>query len=395
MLKKLRKRFICITMSILLCMLTIIMGMILYFTMSELETRSDTMLQTLSQTPYNKPARISLPYFIIEINSRGEIVTAGNSSYDISNEAWIRSIIDQIHNSGNTNGKLDNLKYISVILPGIQKFCLLDISSHTSSIYALMQVCIVIGFISMAAFLCISILLARWTVKPVAEAWQQQKQFISDASHELKTPLTVIISNAELLQSQQANTNNAKQLTDNILTSSQQMRHLVNGMLELARADNGQIRTSFTNINLSHVINDAILPFEPLYYENGLSLQSDVTEDIATYGSEAHLHQLIVILLDNAYKYSVPGIVEITLKSIGRNRCLITVSNPGKPIPQRELKEIFQRFYRSDTARTQNGSYGLGLAIADRIVNEHNGKIWAESNESGNCFFVELPRNTN
>ena len=393
MLKKLRRRFVCITMSIIFCMLMIILGMILYFTMSDLEAKSDAMLQTLTQTPYNRPARISLPYFIIESNSRGEILTAGNAAYDFTDREWIGSIITIVNSNNATSGRIDNLKYVIENMPGIQKICFLDISSYESSLYTLLQICSIIGILSLFVFAFLSILLARWAVKPVDIAWQQQKQFISDASHELKTPLTVIISNAELLQDKNTVETDKKQLTDNILASSQQMRHLVNSMLELARADNGKIRTSFSNVNLSQIVQNAVLQFEPVFYENSLSLQSQIHDPITIEGSEQHLHQLIDILLDNAKKYSAPGIVHVELLLNNRNRCLLTVSNPGDPIPKKELDAIFRRFYRSEQARSDGGSFGLGLAIADRIVKEHNGAIWADSNESGNIFYVELPLN--
>ena len=191
-------------------------------------------------------------------------------------------------------------------MPGIQKICFLDISSHESSLNTLLQVCTVIGILSIFTFTFLSILLARWAVKPVDVAWQQQKQFVSDASHELKIPLKVMICNAELLQDTHTQEADTKQLTDNILASSHQMRHLVNSMLELARADNGQIRTNFSAVNISQITRNAVLQFEPVFYENNLSLQSKIIDGIMIEGSEQHLHQLIDILLDNAKKYSTP-----------------------------------------------------------------------------------------
>ena len=108
-------------------------------------------------------------------------------------------------------------------------------------------------------------------------------------------------------------------------------------------------------------------------------------------GSAMHLRQVLEILLDNAQKYSAPGTVDICLQRHGRNQCLLSVSNPGNPIPQEDLEAIFQRFYRVDSARTHSGSFGLGLAIAQRIAQEHGGQIWAQSNKTGNRFSVLLP----
>ena len=110
-------------------------------------------------------------------------------------------------------------------------------------------------------------------------------------------------------------------------------------------------------------------------------------------GSEQYLHQLVDILLDNAGKYSAPGIVAVDLQRQGRGQCLLTVANPGEPIATEDLKRIFERFYRTDKARSRTGSFGLGLAIAQSVVQEHGGRIWAESNVTGNRFCVLLPCN--
>jgi len=135
-----------------------------------------------------------------------------------------------------------------------------------------------------------------------------------------------------------------------------------------------------------------VLPFEAVYFERGLSLLGETEENIRVKGSEGHLRQVVDILLDNAQKYSLPGgTVEVWLKKQGRGGCLLTVSNTGPEIGKEDLKNIFKRFYRVDQARTHDGSCGLGLSIAEGIVTEHKGKIWAESANGVNTFFVQLP----
>ena len=144
-------------------------------------------------------------------------------------------------------------------------------------------------------------------------------------------------------------------------------------------------------MDYSKLVADALLPFEPVLYEKGLMLQSSLAQGITLTGSEQYLHQLVDILLDNAGKYSAPGIVTVALQRQGRGQCLLTVANPGEPIPTEDLKRIFERFYRTDKARSRTGSFGLGLAIAQSVVQEHGGRIWAESNATGNRFCVMLP----
>ena len=393
MLKKLRRRFVLINMAIVTGMLLVIFGLVIHFTNLDLDAQSDSMLQKIAQNaldPVGREPNTQLPYFTLRFSASGQVVASGKTHYDITDREFLDELIATIYDINKTTGYLEDyhLKYTVVTSPIVQVIAFVDVSSQQSAMLSLLQVSILTAVAALAAFTFISILLARWAVNPGDKAWQQQKQFISDASHELKTPLTVIMSNAELLQDDGCDRGVC---ADNILASSQQMRHLVEGMLELARADNGQIQTHFENMDLSKTVSDSILPFEPMFFESGLRLESVIEPGILVHGSQQHLHQLTDILLDNAQKYSTPGIVDVKLSRQGKNQCLLTVSNPGTPIPQGELDSIFQRFYRSDTARTSSGSFGLGLSIAQRIVQEHGGNIWAESNPSGNRFSVLLP----
>lgn len=402
MLKKLRMRFVLITMAIITGMLLIIFGLILFFTNKDMDRQSDAMLQKLAQSaldPANPEPDAQLPYFTLQFNTRGEVIASGKTHYDIADKDFLDELMhdleDALRRRSDINGYIGfledyGLKFTIVTTPMMQVIAFVDVTSQQATMLSLLNTILIICAASLIIFTLLSILLARWAVNPVDKAWKQQKQFISDASHELKTPLTVIMSNAELLQSDGSDSDR-QQAADNILASSKQMRHLVEGMLELARADNGQIKTSFEATDLSKTVLSSILPFEPVFFENGLVLESSVEPGIQIHGSVQHLHQLIDILLDNAQKYSAPGIVDVKLQRQGRNQCLLTVSNPGNPIPPDELESIFQRFYRSDSARTSSGSFGLGLSIARRITEEHGGQIWAESNPSGTRFNVLLP----
>ena len=178
---------------------------------------------------------------------------------------------------------------------------------------------------------------------------------------------------------------------EHILTMSRQMRGLVEGLLDLARVDNGAVKTAFTEVDFSGLVAEGLLPFESVYFEQGMELVGEIEDGIRVKGSESHLKQVLDVLLDNAMKYSFTGAkVEVALRKQGSGSVL-SVSNPGEPISKADLKKIFQRFYRVDAARSMNQSYGLGLSIAQGIVQEHRGKIWAESENGKNIFFVQLP----
>ena len=399
MIKKLRLKFVLINMTIVAAMLLVIFFMVYQTTKSDLQRQSETALHSIAKAALQQgtvrpdQSQSRLPYFTIVINARGTVIASGSAYFDLEDTDFLEEMVETVLDSGETMGYISeySLRYYYISGMGTQCFAFLDISSHQATLRTLLKTNGLVCFVSMAAFLLISALLARWAVKPVAKAWEQQKQFVSDASHELKTPLTVIMSNAELLQSPDCNEENRQQFTASILTMSRQMRHLVEGMLELARADNGKIKTSFTKLELGKLVSDSLLPFEPVFFEKGLFLESSISENVQVLGSTHHLRQVMDILLDNAGKYSAPGVVTVTLTRQSRGSCLLTVANPGEPIPKADLERIFDRFYRADEARSRTGSFGLGLAIAKTVVREHGGKIWAESNETGNRFCVQLP----
>ena len=398
MLRKLRGKFVWITMCIVLAMLLVIFTMVYQLTARDLRRQADSMLKQLAKTA-QEPAAIyekqdvALPYVMIRLSPLGDIVASGMTSYDLTDEQLLRQWVQQVYSQRQTQGQLEeySMRYHRVSRLGSECIVMVDVSSHAQTLHSLIFTSLGIGAVSMIAFLIISILLARWAVKPVEQAWQAQKQFVSDASHELKTPLTVIISNAELLQDNDCSEEDRMRYARNIGVVSGQMRSLTQGLLELARVDNGQVRKNFEDLDFSTLVADAILPFEPLFFENNLQLQSSIQPQIRLMGSSIYLRQVVDILLDNALKYASPGIVDVKLERCGRANCLLSVASPGKPISGEEQEKIFERFYRSDKARTGNGSFGLGLSIAKSAVQEHKGRIWVQSNATGNCFYVLLP----
>ena len=399
MIKRLRTKFVCINMAIVTGMLLVIFSMVLNFTRANLQEQSIRMMQTVSEErflvgrPGERPEDVQLPYFVVKINLWGEVVATSGGYYDLSDEEALLEIVRAAQHSQEQMGLLKEykLRFSKSIGPFGERIVFVDISSEIATMESLLKSCVFIGIISFSVFLVISILLARWAVKPVENAWNQQRQFVADASHELKTPLTVIMTNAELLQSPAYGEGERRQFVSSILTMSQQMRGLVESLLELARVDNGTTKMAFAELNFSELTEDSLLPFEPLYFEKELELRSYIQPDVFVRGSQAHLRQVLDILLDNAAKYSSPlGLVEVSLRRQG-SHCLLAVSNPGPEISREDLTNIFKRFYRVDKARTMNHSYGLGLSIAESILKEHKGKIWAESADGINTFFVQLP----
>lgn len=397
MIKRLRLKFICINMVIVTTMLLIIFGMVLRFTKDNLEAQSLAALQNVMENRYSrfpgeKTDHVQLPYFYVSVNPLGEVLATAGGYFDLSDQENLGQIIAQALMSEQNTGSLPqyNLRYMKQSTPFGLTMAFVDTSSETNTMRSLVRNCIFVGIVSLSAFWGLSVLLSKWATAPVDRAWKQQKQFVADASHELKTPLTVIMTNAELLEDTVSDDAQKETCASNILTMSRQMRGLVESLLELARADNGTAKMEFARLDLSELLTDALLLFEPVYFEKGLMLENEIEEGIFVTGSAAHLRQVAEILLDNGAKYSAPqGTVTLRAERKG-SHCLFSLASPGDPICKEDLKNIFKRFYRIDKVRSMSGSYGLGLPIAQAIVEAHGGRIWAESSDGVNTFFVQL-----
>ncbi len=397
MLKRLRLKFICIIMAIVMAALLIMFGLVYQITRNDLEAESVQMLRSVASEPFRlgrpgeRPEEVRLPYFVLQVDRDGNLIPVGGY-YDLSDADYLQALLDAARETGEEIGVLEEygFRFCFGRGPRGESVVFADLSSERSTLDGLVRTCALIGVASFFAFLIVSVFLTRWAVRPVERAWEQQRQFVADASHELKTPLTVILTNAELLQSPDCDGERRARSADSILAMSRQMRGLVEELLELARVDNGAVRAAMTSVDLSRTVADALLPFEAPYFERGLELESELETGVTVHGSEAHLRQVAEILLDNALKYSdAPGRVLVTLKR-ERRRCRLSVSGPGAALSREDLTNIFKRFYRVDKARRMDHSYGLGLSIAQRVVQEHHGKIWAESGGGANTFIVEL-----
>ena len=400
MIRRLRLKFVLINMSIVSIMLVVILGLVFYFTSANLERESMRMLENIALQPVGlgvpgQPGEdVQLPFFKLQLGLGGQVVATGGGYYDLSDQALLDQLIARTTASPKPLGVLEeyNLRYYRLNTPANQCVVFSDISSERATLDGLFKTCVIIGCVSFFGFLWGSILLSKWAVRPVERAWQGQRQFVADASHELKTPLTVIMTNAQMLQDGGAVEGDRSRFLSSILTMSRQMKELIEEMLELARGDHGETKGVFQPVELSTLVEDTLLPFEPIFFEAGLTLDSRVEEQITVSGDSPQLGRVLEALLDNARKYARPGgRVWVTLERRGRGRCLLTVANEGEPIPPDTLERLFERFYRADPARSRTGSFGLGLSIARSIVARHRGKIWAESREGINSFFVELP----
>lgn len=250
------------------------------------------------------------------------------------------------------------------------------------------------ALIASFVFFLASVVLSQYAVRPFEETWLRQQRFIADASHELKTPLSVIMASNSLAQADPAATVESKmRWLETIDSESQRMLDLVNDMLFLAQSNSVASARGSAIINFSDLVMGEALHFESLAFERGVTLEVHISDGVCVLGISSQLKKLIGTLLDNACKYAGPD-GEVVLTLFRRDTsAYLRVRNNGPCIPKEDLPYIFDRFYRADRARNrQTGGFGLGLAIAKDIVGNHNGSIEAASEEEwGTCFTVRLP----
>lgn len=278
----------------------------------------------------------------------------------------------------------DNFRY---------KIVFLDITSRYSYLTHLIYTFLAVALAMLIAIFFISKFFANKSIKPIKESFVRQKQFITDASHELKTPLTVINTNTDVLLSHHEDTiKNQSKWIYYIKSEVERMTKLTNDLLYLAQVDYSDIKLISTDFDLSETIENVILTMEASIFENNILFDYNIEPNVISHGNSEQIKQVVMILLDNALKYTDPkGKISLSFKKYN-NKTILTISNTGKGIPKEDLDKIFDRFYRVNKSRSRDsGGYGLGLSIAKAIVEQHHGKITVNSNiNETTTFRVEL-----
>lgn len=338
---------------------------------------------------------IQLPYFTVTVweNQGGYQAYVTSGTYDnLEDTDTLAAILSDCLRQGEPEGVVAeyDLRYLRQNNGLYQRIAFVDRSVELSTMKNLAGSYVKIGLAALAVLLGAAVVLAGWAIRPVERAWKQQRQFLSDASHELKTPLTVILSNAELLEGVPLEERPAR-WADNIHSEAAQMKSLVEQMLTLARGDDMAPSALLTEVSLTDIAADCALAFEPVAFEAGKPLDYQLTAQVTLLGERDKLHRVISILLDNAIKYGAAGgHITLALQKTER-QARLTVSNPGQPIPPAQLAHLFERFYRADASRGEQSGFGLGLSIAAAIAAEHRGTLKAESDAVSTRFILTLP----
>ena len=408
MLKKLKQKFILITVALLSVVFLAALIGISIFQMQRLTSDSYQLLEEMVGGPddfhfrpridhaSSESRQVMMPTFGVVVDQDGQIISSYLDNVTISDDV-LSSAIRYALEAETEKGRIRSLHLLFVKQqwrPDTIRIAFGDYQHTFSSIYTLIQTFLLVGGLVLLAFWRISIFLANMALAPVESAWNKQRQFLADASHELKTPLTVILTNLGILAASPEKTiAEQNRWIENSTTEALRMKELVEQMLFLAKSDTSQLPVVTERIDFSDLVMGSILTMESLAFERNLRFVDEIAPDIRLTGNPAQLKQLLYILLDNACKYSFADNAITVRLWTEKKTVKLSVANYGAVIAESDLPKLFDRFYRADSSRVrETGGYGLGLAIAASIVATHHGQIDAtSSSKSGTVFTVSLP----
>ena len=404
MFKKSRRKIVAAIMSILVLLWVGTLGIIYASSYFEMFKQNQEMLQAHAEMyvlpqgfdgmmPPGRPMPEGNPsfnpespmfqlstFYTVAISYDGEILEIKNEPSTVHSDDDLKELAQRIIKNNKQYGTDDNLAFYKTDKGGYTLVTFMDNTVINEGAMTLFRYTLIFGVVALVLFFFLSMYLAKRIVNPLEENYQKQKQFISDAGHELKTPVSVVSANAELLSREIGD----NQWLQNIQYENERMGMLVGQLLDLARTEN--VTPQMEHIDFSRLVAGEALPFESVAFEKGLTLNTNITSNIGVIGNSTQLKQIVSILLDNAIRHSKEkGEVWLTLtKEHGFAK--LSVINKGDEIPEEQRANIFERFYRVDTARNDDKHYGLGLAIAKAITTTHKGNI------AVHCFdgFVEF-----
>ena len=414
MLKKLKRKFVAIVTTLAGLVLAGVLAMSLYSTYVNQQnliagaldrnlegtTEAVPVIGAARKSEAGTKRRTNMLALTVEISQSGVVLESSDDNVSI-NGPVLEKVVEQVLEASANHGSLPEYHVSwksATTSSGTTRIAIVDTTAVDDTFHNTLVRDVEIVAVGILVLLGISWKLADWALAPVQRAWDQQRRFVSDASHELKTPLAVILANTQILQRDKALPADSRRWVDSTAEEAGHMKTLVNDLLQLARADESVAGTADilkrTDVDLSEIVSSAALEFDAVAFERGTSVEDSVAEGVHVQGDADWLRRMVRILIDNAVKYAAVGTtVKVTLEQRSKG-CRLTVNNQGPTIPAEDLPHVFERFYRSDKARTRDGGaggFGLGLAIAKSTVDAHGGSIQCTSDEkSGTTFTVTL-----
>ena len=410
MIKRLRKKFIILTSCSVLAVLVIIVGIINIVSYVNAVESADRIVALLidgggsfgSDRPDNgnhwdgesgfKPERPMSPetpfetrFFIVELDGNGEVTAVNTDKIAAVDGAQAGEYAVSLYKKNGRSGFYGNYRYGTAEKENGTMYVFVDCTKELASFDNFLLVSLAVGASAFVAIFALVFFISGKVTKPIAESYAKQKRFITDASHELKTPLTVIGADAEVLEMQ----GTANEWTESIKEQVKRLTSLTEKLVFLARMDE-EPTLKATDFSLSDAVEETVKPFIAVALSKGLTLEEDIQKNMSYCGDEALLRQLVSLLVDNALKYSDEnGKITVRLRSAG-GKIQFTVSNPAKEL-NGDLSVLFERFYRNDKSRnSETGGHGVGLSLAKAIVEAHKGKITANAENATVTFTVTL-----
>ena len=407
MIYNLRKKFIKISALSILIVFSVIFAGIAVTNRIQLNSTMDTLADVIAengghfpdfnrQSPQSPSDRghsgliteetqFSTRYFTVWINEQNAITQLNTDFIFSVDKEQIRQYTEDALNKRKERGWIDGYRY--KVFNHSKGKAVVFVNGEMN--HAVSNRFIILSFVVLACsgimLIMIFVVVSKRVVRPIAESYEKQKQFITDANHELKTPLTLIMSNVDIIEEELGKS----EWLDDIRTEGQRMTKLINRLVSLSRMDEEQNILQKESFDLTNVVYDVASEFVHLASDNGKILYCLAQPKVMYKGDEAHIRQLMSILLDNAIKYcDTDGEIHIDLTE--KRHPVITVENTYADVDRVELDKLFDRFYREDKARTYNGSFGIGLSIAKEIVIKHGGEISAYKKYNIIGFKVEL-----
>lgn len=324
-------------------------------------------------------------FYSVAMSDDGTVLAVDSAEKDIYSEEDLIGLAGKILKNGGASGTDDRLTYLVAHRPGYTLVAFIDNTVTESGLNTLLNNFLIVGCAAIVALFFISLIISNMIIHPLEENDRRQKQFISDASHELKTPVAVISANAEMLSTEIGE----NEWLSNILYEDERMGRLLKQLLDLLRTENAILPTE--PVDFSRVVTGETLAFETLAFDNGITIRSDIDEGIVIQGSRTQLAQLVSVLLDNAIQHTKGKEIELYLKR-REHHALLNVVNEGPEIPREKQEHLFDRFYRVDEARNSDDRhYGLGLSIAKAVADRHGGSISVSCRDGRVRFSVLIP----
>lgn len=341
-------------------------------------------LETPPPKPDDERAYDTATIYSVKYDSNNKVIEIDNNKKTISNKK-LKKLAQKIKRLNRQEGQLDGYYYRVESNNEQTIVAFMDRSNFDKSINTLLKYTLIFGAVAIIVILFLAIFLANIIIRPLERSHNMQKRFISDAGHELKTPVTVISTNAEVLSEEIGD----NRWLDNIVYENKKMSTLIKQLMTLVKTEERTIKLE--KVDMSHLVVKEVLPFESVAYEKGITIDyEEVDDNIFVLGNSAELGKLISILVDNAISHSTEKNVDVKL-SVKHGKCVLTVINGGEPIPEEKQKMLFDRFYRVDESRNSEGNhYGLGLSIAKSIVDAYKGNIRVECINQKVVFEVTL-----